>query len=280
MTMAWTEEDDRFDEAENSDALESAQSAEFDDDEDDSQEPGDIEPRRRRLLSQTEALLLASTEPLTEAAYVNAVGKRAKGKLPQVVEELNAEYVQHGRAFEVMQVAGGYMLFTRPEHGDLLRRFLADKARTRLSRAALESLAVIAFRGPVTRVDIDEIRGVDSGGVLRNLLDRRLIRVKGRADLVGRPLLYEITDEFLKYFGVTGVSDLPRHAELTRELGELQIAEQVGLALESSVDAPIETQVEEGQTEDVSEAAPHRPGNGHHTMSPRILSDDESENQS
>jgi len=276
--MSWMEDDEQFDD-ETSGALDEPRGEEFEDDDDDeSQEPEDIEPRRRRLLSQTEALLLASTEPLTEVAFINAVGKRAKGKLPQVVEELNAEYELHGRAFEVMQVAGGYMLFTRPEHGDLLRRFLADKARTRLSRAALESLSVIAFRGPVTRVDIDEIRGVDSGGVLRNLLDRRLIRVKGRADLVGRPLLYEITDEFLKYFGITGVSDLPRHAELTRELGELQhAADQAALALESSTDDTNVAHVD-APTEEAPETAPHRAGNGHHAISPQNLSDDESEN--
>ena len=160
------------------------------------------------------------------------------------------------------------MLFTRPEHGDLLRRFLAEKARTKLSRAALESLAVIAFRGPVTRVDIDEIRGVDSGGVLRNLLDRRLIRVKGRAELVGRPLLYEITDEFLKYFGVTSVSDLPRHAELTRELGELRAAEQEQESL--LLDAPEETLPEE--TEDTQDTP--KSGNGHHKLTTKNISED------
>ncbi len=243
---------------------------EFDDDE--AQENEEPEPRRRRLLSQTEALLLASTEPLTETLFINAVGKRAKGKLPEVVAELNDEYVLHGRAFEILPVAGGYMLFTRPEHGELLRRFLADKARTRLSRAALESLAVIAFRGPVTRVDIDEIRGVDSGGVLRNLLDRRLIRVKGRAELIGRPLLYEITDEFLKYFGITGVSDLPRHAELTRELGELHTIDQETLMLDSSVEA-------DEETNESSDSAKHSTGNGHHSISPQNLSDDELDKQ-
>lgn len=245
----------------------------FDEESDESEQAANEEEgliRRRRLLKQTEALLLASSEPLTEVAFVNAVGKRAKGKLAEVVEELNAEYLEHDRAFEVLRVADGYLLFTRPEHGELLRRFLADKARTRLSRAALESLAVIAFRGPVTRVDVDEIRGVDSGGVLRNLLDRRLIRVKGRADIAGRPLLYEITDEFLKYFGITGVSDLPRHAELTRELGELRAAAQTGLLLEDTENA---TQSVDSD-EDTKET---KTGNGHHELSPQNLSEDNSE---
>lgn len=235
-------------------------------DDDDSENSSDDDLRQRRRMSQLEALLLASTDPLTELAFINAVGKRAKGKLPELVAALNIEYEAQQRSFEILQVAGGYLLFTRPEYGDLLRKFLAEKARTRLSRAALESLSVIAFRGPVTRVDIDEIRGVDSGGVLRNLLDRRLIKVKGRAELVGRPLLYDITDEFLKYFGVTSVADLPRHAELTRELGELRSVEyeQENLLLPEPT--------EELPTEHSAEA---KPGNGHHTLTAHHLSDDE-----
>ncbi len=239
---------------------------EFEGEDESSDDIDGAELRQRRRMSQLEALLLASTEPLTEAAFVNAVGKRAKGKLPDLVSALNIEYGAQQRSFEILPVAGGYMLFTRPEHGDLIRRFLAEKARTRLSRAALESLAVIAFRGPVTRVDIDEIRGVDSGGVLRNLLDRRLIRVKGRAELIGRPLLYEITDEFLKYFGVTSVSDLPRHAELTRELGELRTAdhEQETLSLpEAEEDSPVEL------------VAEPKSGNGHHKLTSQNLTEDD-----
>lgn len=239
---------------------------EFESEDESSEDIDGAELRQRRRMSQLEALLLASTEPLTEAAFVNAVGKRAKGKLPDLVTALNLEYGAQQRSFEILPVAGGYMLFTRPEHGDLIRRFLAEKARTRLSRAALESLAVIAFRGPVTRVDIDEIRGVDSGGVLRNLLDRRLIRVKGRAELIGRPLLYEITDEFLKYFGVTSVGDLPRHAELTRELGELRSAEheQASLALPEAEEILPDEQLGESKS-----------GNGHHKLTAQKLSEDD-----
>lgn len=257
----WEEEQNQFE-----DEQESPEAEEFDGD-DESAEESDEDLRTRRRMSKLEALLLVSTEPLTETLFVNAVGKRAKGKLPELVSALNQEYEAQQRSFEILHVAGGYMLFTRPEHGDLLRRFLAEKARTKLSRAALESLAVIAFRGPVTRVDIDEIRGVDSGGVLRNLLDRRLIRVKGRAELVGRPLLYEITDEFLKYFGVTSVSDLPRHAELTRELGELRAAEEEQESL--LLDAPEETLPEE--TEETKETP--KTGNGHHKLTIENLSE-------
>lgn len=264
--VSWTE-DQSLPENESGSSPDHMES-EFDGEE--QQEAEDHEFKRRRLLKQTEALLLVSTEPLTETAFINAVGKRAKGKLGEVIEALNEEYVTHDRAFEILPVAGGFMLFTRPEHGELLRRFLADKARTRLSRAALETLSVIAFRGPVTRVEVDEIRGVDSGGVLRNLLDRRLIRVKGRAEVVGRPLLYEITDEFLKYFGITNVSDLPRHAELTRELGELRDADQTVMQLSHVVEG-------EDSEDDSDVSTVHTKGNGHQLLSPKNLSEDKLE---
>lgn len=226
------------------------------------------EARFERRKSQLEALLLASTEPITEASFSNAAGKRAGARLKELVQALNQDYLLQQRAFEILPVAGGYLLFTRPEHGDLIRRYLAEKARTRLSRAALESLAVIAFKGPVTRIEIDEIRGVDSGGVLRNLLDRRLIKVKGRAEIVGRPLLYETTDEFLKYFGITSISDLPRHAELTRELGELRSAEnhQEGLPLSEHEAEAIDPAHEVGKA-----------GNGHRDLAPQNLSDSSEE---
>ncbi|MCC6476213.1 SMC-Scp complex subunit ScpB [bacterium] len=216
MTLAFNEENESFDEQQSEEELPQPLPDETGEDD----VSGEESPYWHLLMRQLEALLLAGTEPLTEQSFVTAVGRRGKKHFENLIVALNREYVEQERAFEILKVAGGYLIYTRPEHGEMLRRFLAEKARTRLSRAALESLSVIAFRGPVTRADIDEIRGVDSGGVLRTLLDRRLIRVKGRAEVAGRPLLYETTDEFLKYFGISDISELPRHAELTRELGE------------------------------------------------------------
>jgi segregation and condensation protein B len=180
------------------------------------------EERHQQLKSVAEALIFAATEPLTEAQFLVVVGKRAKGQLADLVEDLNADYARDGRTFEILHVANGFQFFTRTEFAHVIKKLITERSRTRLSRAALESLAVIAFRGPVTRGEIDEIRGVESGGVLRTLLDRRLISVKGRADVVGRPLLYETTDEFLRHFGIADLSELPKHHELTREWGELQ----------------------------------------------------------
>jgi len=192
----------------------------------DAELPLDVEPvgipddNGRFLKAAAEALIFASAEPLTESQLTAALGARVKGELPRIVAELNYEYQRVGRAFEILAVAGGYQFFTRRDFSGVLRRLSLARARTRLSRAALETLAVVAYRGPVTHAEIDEIRGVDCGGVLRTLLDRRLLAVKGRAQVLGRPLLYETTPEFLKHFGLSDLSDLPRDSELLREWGQ------------------------------------------------------------
>lgn len=180
----------------------------------------------RFLKAAAEALIFAGTEPLTESQLIAALGDRAKGELAHIVAELNYEYERDGRAFEILHVAGGYQFFTKRDYSGVIRRLSAVRARTRLSRAALETLAVVAYRGPVTRAEIDEIRGVDCGGVLRTLLDRRLVNVKGRANVLGRPLLYETTPEFLKHFGLSDLSDLPRDSELLREWGQARAIEE------------------------------------------------------
>ncbi|RQV93333.1 SMC-Scp complex subunit ScpB [bacterium] len=187
----------------------------------DSTEISDAE-RHAQLKSIAEALIFSTNEPLTEAQFLTVVGRHAKGMLAGLVAELNADYVHTGRSIEILHVAKGYQFFTRPEYAHALKKLFTERSRTRLSRAALESLAVIAFRGPVTRAEIDEIRGVESSGVIRTLLDRRLVQVKGRAEVIGRPMLYETTEEFLRHFGLSSLDDLPKHHELTREWGELQ----------------------------------------------------------
>jgi segregation and condensation protein B len=180
----------------------------------------ELDEEYRALRAATEALIFSSIEPLTDGQLVAALGDRVKGKLGDFVRDLNVEYERDGRAFEILPVAGGYQFFTRRDFSGVLRKLFVERARTRLSRAALETLAVVAFRGPVTRAEIDEIRGVDSGGVLRTLLDRHLVAVRGRANVIGRPLLYETTPEFLKHFGLSDLSDLPRDSELLREWGQ------------------------------------------------------------
>jgi segregation and condensation protein B len=218
------------------------------------------------LKGVTESMMFSSREPLTEAQYNSVIGHRGKGKLTEFVKQLNLEYEQTGRAFEILFVAGGYQFFTRPDYSGALKKLSVERNRSRVSRAALETLAVVAFRGPVTRLEIDEIRGVDSGGVLRTLLDRHLVAVKGRANVVGKPLLYETTAEFLKHFGLSSLTDLPRDSELTREWGRLQ--EQESREAQAELVTEVDGESVSGELPplaDLSEVLPE-PGktNGHH----------------
>ncbi|MBU1706818.1 SMC-Scp complex subunit ScpB [bacterium] len=173
-----------------------------------------------------EALIFASTEPLTEAQFIATVGDIGREMLPSLVVELNADYEREGRAFEILSISGGFQFFTRKDYNFFIQKLLAERSKTRLSRAALETLAIVAYRSPVTRIDIDDIRGVDSGGVLRTLLDRRLITVRGRQKGLGRPFLYETTPEFMQHFGLADLTELPRDGELAREWGPAEKKEE------------------------------------------------------
>jgi segregation and condensation protein B len=206
-----------------------------------------VEADAQFLKASTEALIFASTEPLSEAQFLAAMGKGNKANLEEMVAELNEDYQRSGRAFEILKVAGGFQFFTRPDYAGVVRRLFIERARTKLSRAALETLAVVAFRGPVTKAEIDEIRGVDCGGVLRTLLDRRLAAVRGRAKILGRPLLYETTPEFLKHFGLSDLSDLPRDSELLREWGEPRAIDE---AVDTLTDNPDQVDMQLSEDKD------------------------------
>ena len=130
------------------------------------------------------------------------------------IGRLNAGYEATGRAFRIVQVAGGHQVMTQPEHGDVLARLRGDRQMSRLTPAALETLAIIAYRQPVLRADLEAIRGVACGEVLRGLLERRLVRIVGRAEELGRPMLYGTTKEFLQIFGLGSLKDLPKSEDL------------------------------------------------------------------
>lgn len=208
------------------------------------------------LKAAAEALIFASREPFVEKHFTAAVGKQGKGRLAELVRQLNMEYERDNRAFEILHVGGGYQFFTRRDFAGVIRKLNVEKARTRLSRAALETLAIVAHRGPVIRSEIDAVRGVDSGGVLRTLLERRLINITGRAEIPGRPLLYETTSEFLCYFGLSDLSDLPKESELIREWGSSASIDE-----QPSVDSGL--QIEDGGSTVLSEK---ENGNRHRTM--------------
>jgi len=158
--------------------------------------------------------LVKDTEPAAEESEL-------RGRIRNAMEELSAEYSAENHGIEVRQIAGGYRMSTKPEQHDLVRSFAKSlKPPIRLSLPALETLAVIAYKQPVTVPEISEIRGVDSAGVIATLLDRKLISTAGRKDVIGRPILYKTTKEFLLRFGLKDVSELPSMEEFEKLVAE------------------------------------------------------------
>ena len=166
------------------------------------------------LKAALEALLFATDQPLSIARLRELVPGGAKADIQAALDGLETEYGDPDRAFRLLRIAGGFQLGTKQEHADVVRRLFVGKRRVRLTKAALEAMAIIAYKQPTTRPEIDAIRGVASGGVLETLLERNLVRIAGRAEGVGRPLLYATTGEFLEYLGLNRLRDLPDLEEL------------------------------------------------------------------
>ena len=205
-----------------------------------------------------EAGLLSDLEvgtPDIDDPKVRAKAERnaARAALKPVLDELLADYADSDRGMEVRQVANGYRITTKPEHHDVVRAFAKSlKPPIRLSLQALETLAVIAYKQPVTAPEISEIRGVDSSGVLATLIDRKLITTAGRKQVIGRPILYKTTKEFLLRFGLNEISELPSMEEfekMTQGPGQEELFDRSPVADATGVpDAPEEAPAEE-QTE-------------------------------
>jgi len=161
--------------------------------------------------------------PASQPKDAKAEKADIKAKLRAVLDEMVASYAGDDRGLEMRQVAGGYRLSTKPEHHDVVRAFAKSlKPPVRLSLQALETLAVIAYKQPVTSPEISEIRGVDSTGVLATLLDRKLITTAGRKAVIGRPILYKTTKDFLMRFGLKDVHELPSMEEFEKMTGDGQ----------------------------------------------------------
>lgn len=167
-----------------------------------------------------EAVLFASDAPLTADEIARADELLDEDEVEDALHFLRAEYDDAGRSFQLVEVAEGYQVLTRPEFAPYLERFDNVPRPSRLSGPALETLAIVAYRQPIGRVEIEYIRGVGSSGVIRTLQDRRMIEVVGRAEGLGRPLLYGTTSHFLEHFGFKSLEDLPRPEELTIVLRE------------------------------------------------------------
>ena len=172
-----------------------------------------------------EAMIFASPDPLTPKTLFRLLSNESREKVEAALEALQKEYKRHG-GLQLTEVAGGYQIVTRPELNEWVSRLFRDRSVQRLSVQALETLAVVAYKQPVTAPEISEIRGVNTAGVLNTLITRRLIKIAGRKRVVGRPFLYATTRDFLIRFGLNDLSDLPKNEEMSEVLG-LEVMEEV-----------------------------------------------------
>ena len=183
-----------------------------------------------------EALLFASPEPLTQSK-VNGIFSPESPNLKNIIEKLNIQYENEDHAFEIRQVSGGYQLVSSDVYEPYIRRMLNKSGRISLSSASMDSLSIIAYKQPISRYEIEAIRGVDSSGVLKTLLGKKLIKIKGRDNGPGRPLLYQTTNTFLEYFGINRLSDLPKLKEITELMdSDPNLGEQIAVFENESVE--------------------------------------------
>jgi segregation and condensation protein B len=161
------------------------------------------------IAATVEAILFSTDNPLSAAKIALLAELPGRGQVKKAVAQLNERYEQMGCAFCIEPIAGGYQMLTRPEYHDVVGRLFKNKSDSKLSQAAMETLAIVAYRQPILRADIEAVRGVASGEMLRNLMDKNLIKIVGRAEVLGRPMLYGTTRRFLEVFGLNGIEDLP-----------------------------------------------------------------------
>jgi len=176
----------------------------------------------RELVAAVEAVLFAAAEPVHPKEIAAAFDGATELEIAAAIDALRLRYADEQGGLTVEQVAGAFRLATRPEVGAIVRQFFRQRNRTRLSAAALETLAIVAYRQPITVPEIQAIRGVDPTGALKNLLEKAMVRILGRKKVVGNPLLYGTTKQFLVHFGLNRLEDLPSIEEFDGLVGALQ----------------------------------------------------------
>ena len=222
-------------------------------------EPGAPSIGGARLRAIVEALVFAAEEPLTLDDLEDLFPDEGRETLQSALDDVAALWESPDRGLQVIRVAGGYRMTTRSELGEWVRALFRSRHRRRLSPAALETLAIVAYRQPITTPEIQAIRGTDPVGVLQNLLDKKLLRVVGRKKVVGKPILYGTTPEFLSHFGLDSLSDLPTLEEFGALAASLSLPVQGVLAArggpfeEDDDTGPANDEEFEDATEDDSE---------------------------
>lgn len=211
--------------------------------------------------SVIESLIFSSDEPINASEIAKAI-KGIDGEDIQLtsediesqVDELNKRYDELNVSFKIMRIADGYLFATKPENAKYIGFLSSEKSKRRLSQAALETLAIIAYKQPITKPELETIRGVNSDYILTTLLEKTLITISGRAESIGRPLLYSTTDEFLKYFGLNKISDLPKPREIEEIMKDEDFLEQKRKIMMNVIEDVIQNEINEssdnaGETE-------------------------------
>lgn len=173
-----------------------------------------------QLKAILEVLIFISQEPLTLSKVKEVLGEVPDEELQAALDSLLSDYAAEARGIQVVQSGGGYIFTTKPEHDQWVRRLLQIEKKSKLSSAALETLSIVAYHQPITQAEISAIRGVDSTYSLKNLLQKKLIKIVGRKKAPGNPLVYRTSERFLQYFGLNSLDDLPKEEEIAKILEE------------------------------------------------------------
>jgi len=197
----------------------------------------------RELKAIIESLLFVSAEPIPAVRLAAAIGDVTRAEIEACLRILEHELEQEGRGIRLAEIAGGYRLVTKQEYAPWIKRLDKTKSAAKLSRSALETLAIIAYKQPLVRSEVEEIRGVETSGVIRTLLERKLVRIVGRKEVPGRPIMYGTTKFFLEQFGLSDLSQLPPLREF-KELGE---AEQAMLPIEGAAEGSAEIEASDAR---------------------------------
>jgi len=208
-----------------------------------------------------EALIFASDEPLKIEEIIKAI-RGIDGEdtvisaddIEQLVESINKQLEEQTRPFRILKIAGGFNYTTKQEYAKYIGYLSTEKSKRRLSQSALETLAIIAYKQPITKPEIEMIRGVNADYIMNTLLEKSLISISGRAETVGRPLLYGTTDEFLKYFGLNKLTDLPKPREIDEIMQDEDFLEQKRKIMMNAIEENLEEEIEESNgSEDSTE---------------------------
>ena len=206
-----------------------------------------------------ESLIFASDEPISAQEIIKAI-KEIDGSdtsitpsdIDKSVVQLNEKYISEDASFKILSIAEGFIFGTKPEYAKYVGFLSHEKTKRRLSQAALETLAIIAYKQPITKPEIESIRGVNSDYMINTLLEKNLVTIKGRAESIGRPLLYATTDEFLLYFGLNKISDLPKPREIDEIVKDADFIEQKRKIMMNEVEENLEKDVINSEDHDSS----------------------------